>query len=150
MALKQGLGSLDTHDHKGGGIGIGRSTALGKHGGRQQGMLYGIAGLGINSVGILLAALVIEIAIVAARGHRHISNVQHCLELATDREGVVGRFGDADFPGYALLADALSDNLTTNLNHEVLNPTTTQQTCHNVRSIALGNSRKIILITDFQ
>ena len=86
MALKHGLGPLAPHDHKGGGVSIGHSTALGKYGSRQQGMLYGISSLGVNGMGILLTALVIEIAVVAACGHCHISNVKHRLELTTDRK----------------------------------------------------------------
>ena len=84
MLLENGLGALNAQNHERGGVGVGCGAVLGEHGGREQGVLHGVARLGVDGVGILLTVLVIELAVVAAGGHCDVGDVKHRLELAID------------------------------------------------------------------
>ena len=44
-------------------------------------------------MGILLTTLVIEIAIIATRGHRHVSDIENALYFAIDRPSIISRLG---------------------------------------------------------
>ena len=82
-------------------------------------MLYRMTRLGVDGMGIFALALVVEITVVATGGHRLVCEVEDGLQFITLLQWVVGGFGDANFPRHALLADAMSNHLATNLYHIV-------------------------------
>ena len=120
MTLEHLLRPIKAHDHKRGGIGIGHHTALGQDRGREDVMLYGIARMRINGMGITLVALIVEITVVATGGHRHIRDIQGGLQLMPHTQRVLRGLGHPDAPGHPLGVDTLSNHLTANLHHEVL------------------------------
>ena len=139
MALQHLFRFVETHDHERGGIGIGHSTTLGNDRCREDAMLNGIARLGVNRVGKLLTALIIEVTIVATGSHRLISQIQDGLQLMTRIQLIVGRFCDTNLPGESFWIDTTRHHFSANLDHVILYTTTLQQTGHTIRTIALGN-----------
>ena len=101
-------------------------------------MLNGITRLGVDCVGVFLAVLIVEVAVVATCCHSHILDVEHSLQLFVHSERVVAGLCHSSLPGQAFLADAFSHNLTANLYKVVVDAMPAQEGCHNVASITFG------------
>ena len=72
-------------------------------------------------MGVFLAILIIELAVVSACGHRLIRYVQDGLQLLVYIKRIVGGLGYAHFPWQALFTNAACDDFSANFNHKVLN-----------------------------
>ena len=137
------MGTLETHHHEGGGIGISTHAGAGQYGGRENVVLYGIARLRVDGMGIFALALVVEVAVVATGSHRLVGDVEHRLQLVALQQWVVSRFGDANLPGHAFLANTSCYNLSANLHHVVVDAFLFQQTRYSIHTVAFGNGRAV-------
>lgn len=98
MTAEHFLGFLHTEHHERGGIGIGCGAVGGDDRRRQKAVLNRVAGMRINGVGQLPATVDIEVAIVAARGHGLVGNVEDGLQFLVVLEAVVGGFRHPNLP----------------------------------------------------
>ena len=101
-------------------------------------MLHGVACLGVDGVGIFLAVLVIEVAVIAAGGHGLVGDIEHGLYLVVRVERIVNGLGHSNFPWQPFGVDALCDDLAANFYHEIADALVAQQLCHTVASVTLG------------
>ena len=92
---------------------------------------------------IFLASPVVEVAIVAAGGHRTVGDVEHRLNFAAGSQAVINGLVDADAPRQAVGADALDHDLAANLHHVVLHMVPLQHLGHDIAAVALGNGRAV-------
>ena len=143
MLVEDATSALHAEHHERGGIGISCGTVVGQHRGREYVVLYRIACLGVNGVGIFLSALVIEIAIVTACGHGFVRDIQNGLQLIIHADGIIGGLGHPNAPGHPFVADALGHYLAPNLYHEVLDAVVLEQFSHHVAAITLGDGRAV-------
>ena len=143
MIFERLLGSIQSHNHKRCGVGIRFGAMLGKHGGREDVVLNRVSRLGVDGMGVLLAVLVVEVAVVAACSHSHILDVEHRLQLFVDCKRVVSGLRYANLPRQTLLRYAVGYNLAANLNHIVLDAVALEQVCHNVATVTFGNGRAV-------
>ena len=104
-------------------------------------------------MGVTTTILIIEVTVVAASGHRFVGDIQDRLQLMTNAEGVFCGFHHTDTPRQALGIDTSGDNLTTNLDHVVLDTAGIQHPRYGINTKAFGNSTTVehhtgILFTD--
>ena len=99
--------------------------------------------LGVNGVGVLLATLVIEVAVVSACGHCLVGDVEHGLYFGIHVRAVLYGFVDAYLPRHPFFAIAACYNLSAYLNHEIGDVVLAQKACHNVCSVAFGDGRTV-------
>ena len=98
MALQNQLSALQSHHHERGGVRIGSRTVVCQHRGRQDVMLYRIPRFRINGMSILLAALIVEVTIVATGSHRPIGHIKNGLQLIPNVQRIIGWFRHSDLP----------------------------------------------------
>ena len=137
------FGFFETHHHERGGVGVCRGTVFCQDCGRQQTVLNGVASLGVDGMGILLAVLIVEVAIVAAGCHGYIRDIEHRLQFLVGVQRVFGRFVHADAPRLLFLVDTLGDYLASYLYHIVVDAFLAQQSCHYVTTVSLGYGRAV-------
>lgn len=143
MGFEHLSGSLQSHDHEGGSIGIGRG-AVGSHdGGREDVVLHRATCTGIDGMGILPTVAVVELAVVAAGGHGAIGEAEDGLEFLLNGERVVGGFGNAYSPGLLLLVESGDDDFSTNLHHQISHAVFLEQSGHDIATVAFGDGTAI-------
>ena len=71
-------------------------------------------------MGIFLAVLIIEVAIVSTCRHRLVGDIERGLQFLVHVQRIVGRLRNADLPRHTLVVDATRHNLSSYLHHIVL------------------------------
>ena len=106
-------------------------------------MLNGITRLRIDSMGVFLTALIVEITVVTTGSHRLIGNSHNALNLLTCALHIVLRLRNTYAPRFLIGVQTTGNNLATNLDHKVINALATQQFGHYIGTVTLGNSRAV-------
>ena len=94
-------------------------------------------------MGVFLAVLVIEVAVVARSGKPYAAHLQYGLQLLVHCQRVVYGLVDADAPGFHLRVFAFHHQFSPDVYHIVAYPFPVQQACHTVYTEAFGNGTAV-------